>query len=169
MPRVTVSLGSNQDPEQHLSSCLDMLLLQFRDLALSSVFRSRAKAGRGADYLNMAVAFDTDLSVADLLAALKGMEEKHRRDRSTPDSVTLDIDLLTHGDRQGTVAGITLPRPEILTSPYVLWPLSQVAPRLRDPLSKQTYAELWRAFDQGEEAIVPVDFTWHGRVLSRAG
>ena len=52
---VTLGLGSNINPKDNLGSGLDALLLQFRDLALSSVYKSRARGHEGADYLNMAV------------------------------------------------------------------------------------------------------------------
>lgn len=167
--RVTLGLGSNQEPEANLGSCLDMLLLQFHDLALSSVFRSRPKSGQGSDYLNMAVAFDTELALPALRAALREIERKHRRDRDTPGRVTLDIDLLTYGDKQGTIDGIELPRPEILDAAYVLWPLSQVAAHQRHPRLQRSYADLWRHFDHDSQLVRPVDFSWHGQVLSRSG
>ena len=42
MAWVTLSLGSNMDAENQLTSCLDTLLLEFGDLSLSSVFESEA-------------------------------------------------------------------------------------------------------------------------------
>jgi 2-amino-4-hydroxy-6-hydroxymethyldihydropteridine diphosphokinase len=164
---VALGLGSNARPEDNLRACLDELLLQFRDLALSSVFRSAARDDSGPDYLNMAVGFDTDLSLAELVPLLKKIEAKLRRDRSVPKpaAVTVDIDLLAYGDKAGTFDGITLPRPEILTAAYVLWPLAQIAPKKKHPVLRKSYAELWQAFDTPTQAV-PVAFEWHGRVLS---
>lgn len=165
---VALGLGSNVEPETNLSSALDELLLQFNDLALSSVFRSKASRGDAPDYLNMAVGIETDMPVPGLVKLLKKIEDKHRRDRSVPktDRVTLDIDLLTYGDKSGNVDGVLLPRPDVLTAAYVLWPLSQVAAKKRHPAVKQTYAELWQAFDKSRPALVPVAFKWHERVIS---
>jgi len=168
---VALGLGSNFEAETNLSSALDELLLQFHDLALSSVFRSKATDGAAPDYLNMAVGVETELALPELVKLLKKIEDKHRRDRSTPkpERVTLDIDLLTYGDKSGSFDGVVLPRPEILTAAYVLWPLSQVAAKKKHPALKQTYAELWKAFDKSRQVLQPVAFTWHERVLSRAG
>lgn len=167
---VALSLGSNHDAEANLSSGLDELLLQFHDLALSSVFRSTAQDSAAPDYLNMAVGIDTDMPLPELNKLLKKIEDKHRRDRSTPKSarVTLDIDLLTYGEKCGNIDGIVLPRPEILTAAYVLWPLAQIAKKKKHPALKQSYAELWEAFDKSRQVIAPVTFEWHERVISRA-
>lgn len=195
---VTLGLGSNSEPEANLASGLDELLLQFKDLALSNVYRSKARPSRsskaqvgndrgaqegvsadeaerssahqGADYLNMAVGINTDLPLQDLAAALKKIEDKHARDRSSaiPGRVTLDIDLLTYADKSGNFNGILLPRPEILTAAHVLWPLSQIAPRHKHPVLKQSFSDLWQAFDKKQQTIAPVEFVWHERVISKA-
>jgi 2-amino-4-hydroxy-6-hydroxymethyldihydropteridine diphosphokinase len=166
---VALGLGSNHEPEANLSSALDELLLQFHDLALSSVFRSKANDGSAPDYLNMAVGLETDIALPELTRLLKKIEDKHRRDRTQPQRVTLDIDLLAYGDKSGNFDGVLLPRPEILTAAYVLWPLSQVAAKKKHPALKQTYADLWQAFDKSRQPIAPVTFTWHERTLSRSG
>lgn len=191
----TLGLGSNCEPEANLASGLDELLLQFKDLALSNVYRSKARpapsharaddssrmgdtsstgdtstAEEGADYLNMAVGINTDLPLQELAAVLKKIEAKHARDRSSGKSekVSLDIDLLTYGDKSGNFNGIQLPRPEILTAAHVLWPLSQIAPRHKHPILKQSFLDLWKTFDRAQQAIAPVHFVWHERVVSKA-
>jgi 2-amino-4-hydroxy-6-hydroxymethyldihydropteridine diphosphokinase len=168
---VTLGLGSNHDAANNLSSALDELLLQFHDLALSSVFRSKARDNAAPDYLNMAVGIETDMPLQELCKLLKKIEDKHRRDRSSPkpQHVTLDIDLLTYGEKSGNFDGIILPRPEILTEAYVLWPLAQVAAKKKHPALKQTYAQLWQGFDKARQGLVPVAFSWHERIISRAG
>lgn len=167
---VALGLGSNHEPEQNLASCLDELLLRFKDLQLSPVFRSSAKDQSGPDYLNMVVGIDTDLPLQELATVLKKIEDKHRRDRSTPRpaSITLDIDILLYADKCGTFDRITLPRPEITTAAWVLWPLAQIAGRKKHPVLKQSYAELWQDFNKSAQNVSPVDFKWHGRVISRA-
>ena len=166
---VNLGLGSNINPKDNLSSCLDALLLQFRDLALSSVFKSQARGYEGADYLNMAVGFNTDMPLQELATLLKKIEDKHGRDRSAahPSSTTLDIDLLTYGDKVGRFDNIILPRPDILESAYVLKPLSQVASRYKHPVLKKTYTELWQGFNHSEQVLTPVGFTWHDRIISK--
>ena len=169
MAWVTLSLGSNLDPANQLKSCLDALLLNFRDLSLSSVFESEAVGFDGDNFLNMVVGIETDLPLEDLSALLKGIEDKHGRDRSQPkfSGRTLDIDILTYDNLAGTFKGITLPRPEITENAFVLWPLSQVDGARKHPLLKKTYTELWAQYDKGRQPLWPVDFEWHGRMISR--
>lgn len=168
MTWASISIGSNTRARENFSSCLDMLLLQFHDLALSSVYESTADDGGNLLYLNMVAAFDTDLSLPELVQSLKHIEDKHRRTRSTePNSeVTLDLDLLTYGERAGTFDGIELPHPDINTKAYVLWPLAQIAGKRRHPVSKQSYAELRQQLHNAT-TLKPVAFEWHGRVLSK--
>lgn len=162
---VALGLGSNHEAETNLASALDELLLQFRDLALSYVFRSRAQDAAEADYLNMAVGFDTDMPLQELGMLLKKIEGKHRRERGNG-RVTLDIDLLLYGDKSGNFDGIVLPRPEILTAAYVLRPLTQIAGKKKHPALKQSYRELWDAFDKTRQPLEPVTFVWHERKIS---
>jgi 2-amino-4-hydroxy-6-hydroxymethyldihydropteridine diphosphokinase len=167
---VCLGLGSNVEAQDNLHSCLDALLLQFRDMKLSNVFESPAQAqGRGT-YLNMAVGFDTDLSLAELRPLLKQMERKQGRspERDARGEIPLDIDILLYGQQQGNVDGLSLPRPQLLSEAYVLWPLSQVAAQLRHPVAAQTYAALWKNFSGARDGIRPVDFSWHGRRISSA-
>jgi 2-amino-4-hydroxy-6-hydroxymethyldihydropteridine diphosphokinase len=169
VPWVNLGLGSNINPKENLGSCLDELLLRFKDLALSSVFKSQARGYTGPDYLNMAVGFNTDMPLQELALLLKKIEDKHGRDRTAPrlSKTTLDIDLLTYGDKAGRFDNIILPRPEILEAAHVLKPLSQVAARYKHPVLKKTYAELWKAFDNQDQILTPVGFTWHDRVISK--
>lgn len=165
---VALGLGSNHQSAANLHSALDDLLLQFHDLALSPVFRSAAREHSGADYLNMVVGIETAVPLQELATMLKKIEDKHRRDRSTPRPahITLDIDILLYGDKRGTFERIVLPRPDITSNSYVLWPLALLAPTRRHPALRQTYAELWQAFDKSADSICPVDFMWHDRQIS---
>lgn len=171
MAWVTLSLGSNLEPVKHLTSCLDALLLAFNDLSLSSVFESEAVGFDGDNFLNMAVGINTDLSLSELSVLLKDIEDKHGRDRNQPrfSGRTLDIDILTYDNQVGNFAGITLPRAEISENAFVLWPLSQINGDRKHPVLKQTYGSLWENYDRSRQHLWSVDFTWHGRLISRKG
>lgn len=164
---VTLSLGSNSRPYENFSSCLDTLLLQFKDLALSFVFESQALKQPAANYLNMAVGFETEMPLAELVALIKKIEDKHGRRREPGAEVTLDIDLLTYGVKAGSFDGVQLPHPDVTKAAYVLWPLSQVAGKRRHPQLNKAFAELWQEFDKTSQVIAPVAFEWHGRVISK--
>lgn len=170
MTWVTLGIGSNVDARDNLASCLDMLLLIFHDMALSSVFESEAIGYEGDNYLNMVVSFDTDLKLPEIMAIIKEVERKHGRNpkQARYASTSLDIDLLTYGQKQGNSHGISLPRGEITTNAFVLWPLSQVAPRHKHPLEKKTYKQLWAEYPKDSQKLWPVEFKWHSRVISTA-
>lgn len=169
MTWVNLGLGSNIDAERNMRSCLDALLLRFNDLAVSNVFESEAVGFKGDNFLNMAVGFDTELGIEELAGELKAIEAKHGRDRMQPrfSGRTLDIDILTYGDRTGSVGGIELPRAEITENAFVLWPLSQIAPRQKHPRLQRSFKALWEDYDKSRQKLWPVDFEWHGRVISR--
>lgn len=167
---VNLSLGSNIDPQHNIAACLDALLLRFRDLSLSSVFESEAVGFEGDNFLNMVVGFETDLSIEELSAILKAIEDKQGRDRSASrfGHRTLDVDILTFGNTNGKIAGITLPRPEIIKHAFVLWPLSQIDGKQVHYPTRKSYKQLWQEFDDSSQKLWPVNFTWHGRQISEA-
>jgi 2-amino-4-hydroxy-6-hydroxymethyldihydropteridine diphosphokinase len=167
---VALSLGSNDNPRDNFSTCLDMLLLQFQDLALSSVFESESVDQPGTHYLNMAVAFDTGLPLAELVRHLKKIEDRHgrRRGPEAAGRVSLDIDVLHYGERAGVVDGLQIPHRDVANRAYMLWPLSQVAGNRQHPGLGRPYRTLWQEFDRRGQPIRPVPFEWHGRKLTVA-
>lgn len=170
MPLVSLSLGSNSDPQRVLSLALDDLEQRFGTLQLSPVFESEPVGFVGPNFLNLVVCFDTALPLRELAAGLKALEEAHGRLPDAPrySGRTLDIDILCYGDLVGEHAGIQLPRAEILHNAYVLWPLALLLPEHRHPLNQQTFAQLWRDYDKGRQALWPIDFVWRGRRVSDA-
>lgn len=168
MTRVNLGLGSNIDARRNIASCLDALLLRFRDMSMSFVFESEAVGFDGDNFLNMAVGFETEMPLAELAALLKEIENKHGRQRGGPrfSGRTLDIDILTYGDKAGTFDGVTLPRPEITENAFVLWPLSQIDGKRRHPLLKVSFRQLWEDYDKSRQKLWPVDFVYHGRRIS---
>jgi 2-amino-4-hydroxy-6-hydroxymethyldihydropteridine diphosphokinase len=168
VPWVALSLGSNEQPQQNISTCLDELLLRFNDLELSAVFASAALNQPGVQYLNMAVGFTTDLSLADLVALLKKLEDKHKRVRGVPAApVSLDIDVLLYGDKKAKHNQLQVPHKDLTSAAYMLWPLSQIAGKKKHPDLGQSYRDLWQAFAKDTQAIKPVAFEWHGRQLTQ--
>src|SRR5687767_5579237 len=91
-----VLLGSNSDPMQNLQRAVVMLREEGDLVAVSSVYRTTAQreAAGGADFLNMAVAFQTTLTAADFkLNVLRKIENTLGRERGTP-NVVIDLDIM---------------------------------------------------------------------------
>lgn len=170
MPLVSLSLGSNSDPHQVLCRALDELDAQFGPMQISPVFESEPVGFEGPNFLNLVVCFETALPLRELAETLKGLEDAHGRDRQAPrfSGRTLDIDILCYGDATGVHEGILLPRAEILENAYVLWPLAQLLPQHRHPGNQQTYAQLWRDYDKGRQALWPVPLRWREQPVSEA-
>lgn len=169
MARITVSIGSNIERERHVRACLDALAADFRGLVVSRVFESEPVGFEdGRNFYNLVAAFDSEASVGALQAWCKRLEFANGRRADSPkfSPRTLDVDLLTVGELTGEHDGVMLPRDEITRHAFVLQPLAELLPTARHPESGETYAELWRAFDAGEQRLWPVAFTWAGREIS---
>jgi 2-amino-4-hydroxy-6-hydroxymethyldihydropteridine diphosphokinase len=160
--RIYISLGSNIEREAHTRAGIRALQQAFGELELSSVYESESVGFDGDAFYNMVIACDTDLEVHAANKVLADIEDANERDRSGPkfSSRTLDLDLLLYDDRVLSENGLTLPRDEILKNAFVLWPLAEIAPDLKHPVVKKTYAELWAGFDHAKENLRPIAFTF---------
>ncbi|XKH59605.1 2-amino-4-hydroxy-6-hydroxymethyldihydropteridine diphosphokinase [Halomonas sediminis] len=170
MRQVTVSLGSNIEPERHIRLCLDALQARFGNLAISGVFESEPVGFLDSrNFYNLVVAFYSNATPGELHAWAKHLEAQHGRRPDTPkySPRALDIDLLTVGELCGLIDGVTLPRGEITHNAFVLQPLTELMPDARHPQSGIAYATLWKNFSMGSQRLWPVDFRWQGRWLSR--
>ncbi|MBS0568219.1 MAG: 2-amino-4-hydroxy-6-hydroxymethyldihydropteridine diphosphokinase [Proteobacteria bacterium] len=145
MSRAYLSLGSNLEPEKHLRAALAELRTRFGDIVVSPVYRCTAVGFDGPDFLNLAVAIDTDLSPQALNDWLHALEDRHgrRRDVARFSSRTLDVDIVLYDDLVMRGEGhLALPRPE-LKHAFVLKPLADIAPEAVHPLAHKTLAQLW--------------------------
>jgi 2-amino-4-hydroxy-6-hydroxymethyldihydropteridine diphosphokinase len=143
MPEVFVGLGSNVEPEKNLRWALRELGSHFGHLNRSSVYQSPAFGFEGPDFLNMVVGFVTDSSVDAVEATLSKLENARGRDPADrAGSRTLDLDLLLLGQRVD--AAKRLPRMDVLSYPFVLAPLAELAPALRHPVTGEVIGDVWR-------------------------
>src|SRR6187455_1620807 len=145
MPRAYLSLGSNVDPERHLTQALAELDAKFGGVVASRFLRTPAVGFDGPDFLNAAAIVETDLGIVELDAWLHALEDAHGRRRDVPrfSDRPLDIDIVFYDDLVFRGPGnLQVPRPE-LQHAFVLQPLAQIAPDFRDPVSGRTLGELW--------------------------
>ena len=160
MPRIWLSLGSNQARERSLRGAVRMLRAAFGSLILSPVYESAAVGFAGDPFLNLVVGAETDRPIEAVQRRLREIEDAHGRVRG-PDRFaprTLDIDLLTYGD--AVRPDLDLPRDEIERYAFVLGPLADVAPGEVHPTLGQSYGALWAAYDQAAQPLRRVEFDW---------
>jgi len=86
---------------------------------------------------------ESNLPPRELLARLQAIEQAAGRTRPYPGAPrTLDLDLILAGDAVVDEEGLQVPHPRFRERRFVLGPLAELAPDLRDPASGQTIREL---------------------------
>jgi len=156
MARVYLSLGSNAEPVRYLNAALDALRERFGTLDVSPAYRSAAVGFEGAEFINLAVGLNTDLSPKALNDWLHALEDRNGRRRDVPRYAdrTLDIDIVLYDDLVTQGPGhLDIPRKE-LRHAFVLKPIADIAPQLRHPVNGRTMEELWAAFPAESEPLV---------------
>lgn len=146
MTRVYVSIGSNQQPHQHIRQALDLLQEQFDSVEISPVYESAAVGFDGDNFLNLVVAFDTDRSLDNVDRVLGEIEEQCGRVRQPQKFAprTMDLDLLLFDDLVVHDEQWDIPRGEIRDYAFVLKPLSDLAPHSLHPETGQTFDQMWQ-------------------------
>lgn len=164
MATVYLGLGSNIQAPTHLRRAITILDEVFQSISVSPVYESEAVGFKGDNFLNMVVSGKTKMSVGELYAFLRDIENQHGRDRSAPkfSGRTLDIDILLYDELVGEVDGVLLPREEIITNAFVLKPLCDLAPDLMHPGKNRTMAQLWQRYDQSQQKLwcIPFDLSF---------
>lgn len=159
MARVYLSLGSNQEPHRYLRAALDELRARFGNIDVSPAYSSAAVGFDGADFVNLAVGLNTDLSPQALNDWLHALEDRHGRRRDVPRYAdrTLDVDIVLYDDLVTQGPGhLDIPRKE-LKHAFVLKPIADIAPDMRHPVSGRTMGDLWAAFPVDSEPLAPVN------------
>ena len=113
-------------------------------------------------FINAVLALETDLAPLSLLGALLTIELEFGRDRSAavPNGPrTLDLDIILYGDFAFSVSGLEIPHPRFAERAFVLIPLNQIAPHLRNPRSGNTVSQLLlnKTADSQPDAVVRIE------------
>jgi len=155
MPFAYLALGSNLgDRPAHLRRSIMEIsrLPATRVLQTSRFYGSEPwKMGSGTPYfLNACAKLETQLSPRELLQALQGIERRMgggpKRGKSGQYlDRAIDLDLVLYGDSQISDPGpppLVLPHPGLAQRRFVLAPLLEIQPGLRDPSTGKSLARL---------------------------
>ena len=149
MDRVAVALGSNcGDRRAHLDYAVSTLRTFLTNLTVSRYYETIpvGVSGPQALFLNAAAVGDTRMSARAVLDALLAIEHERGRERPYANAPrTLDLDVILFGDAIVEEPGLKVPHPRFRERRFVLQPLAEIAPDLRDPVSGKTIAELLAA------------------------
>ena len=144
MVRAYLSLGSNIEPRRYLAAAIAAMRERFGELSVSPAYRTSAVGFVGADFINLAVGLETDLTPQALNAWLHALEDRNGRRRDVPRYAdrTLDVDIVLYGDQVVHDGHLVIPRAELQFA-FVLKPLVDLAPELVVPGDRRTLAERW--------------------------
>jgi 2-amino-4-hydroxy-6-hydroxymethyldihydropteridine diphosphokinase len=156
--RAYVAAGSNVDAIPNLRKAMLALRAAFPGLVASRAYANTAVGFDGDDFVNLVVGFDTNASLADVLAVLHAIETQCGRPREAPKWAprSMDLDVLLFGDLVGEFPGAKLPRPDLLKRAYMLGPMAEIAPDVVHPTAGVTIRELWEKFDRQAHSLRPV-------------
>jgi 2-amino-4-hydroxy-6-hydroxymethyldihydropteridine diphosphokinase len=147
--RVAIALGSNLgDRRAALAFASERLASLLTDAVLSDIIETDP-VGEGLEdqplYLNAALVGETNLDARAMLDALRQIETEYGRTRPFPGAArTLDLDLILFGEQTVIEPGLEVPHPRFRERFFVLGPLAEIAPEMRDPLSGMRVVELLR-------------------------
>ena len=113
------------------------------------------------NFLNAVARVTTDLDPQELLSRLETIEHaagRRREKRWGPR--TLDLDLLDHDGLSIATDRLILPHPEIANRPFVLIPISRIAPFWRHPVSGESADELLARLSTAVEGRVLAETAW---------
>ncbi|WP_313016773.1 2-amino-4-hydroxy-6-hydroxymethyldihydropteridine diphosphokinase [Atlantibacter hermannii] len=134
MTRVYIAIGSNlASPLEQVNAALAALaeIPDSQIVAVSPFYRAPPLGPQDQpDYLNAAVALDTDLAPETLLDHTQRIELQQGRERKAHrwGPRTLDLDIMLFGDRQIATPRLTVPHYDMKNRAFMLLPLVHIAP-----------------------------------------
>lgn len=146
MSVVYLILGGNQgDRDEIISEAIDLVTSKIgQKKVCSSRYETESWGFKSEPFLNQVIALETFLSPEAILEQCLQIERQLGRFRKTDryEARTIDIDLLYFDSLVVNSPNLTLPHPRIALRRFVLEPLAEVAPYMKDPVTGATVSEM---------------------------
>ena len=172
MARVYLALGSNIDDRIAYLSKTEKILRDHEDIEIlrtSNIYETEPwpKEDHEEDhphgekgqkwFLNQILEVETGLTPIQLLKASQEIEKKlGRTEKHHWGAREIDIDILLYDDEVLDLPELTLPHRHMRDRQFVLVPLVEIAPRLKDPVSGKAFADfLEEAKETDDHKVTP--------------
>lgn len=157
MATVYLALGSNiGDSRKYISTAIDLLGKSVHDIKEAPVYSAKAVVyAEQPDFLNTAIRGETSLSPEQLLNFVKKVEEEAGRKfsfRFGPRQI--DIDIILYDDLVMDTDDLTIPHRAFTAREFVLKPLADLDPDLKDPVTGQTMTQLLAKLKPANKSII---------------
>ncbi|WP_348666330.1 2-amino-4-hydroxy-6-hydroxymethyldihydropteridine diphosphokinase [Arsenophonus symbiont of Ornithomya chloropus] len=139
MNRVYISIGSNlHQPLEQAKNAIKKIhrLPNTKCVDISSFYRSKPMGKKNQpEYLNLVIALETTLLPHNLLKYTQIIEHIHGRKRTSNRWIprTLDLDIILYGKKTIQTSYLTIPHYGLKEREFILYPLAEIAPKLRFP------------------------------------
>ena len=146
---VYLSLGANLgDKQSNIERSIYLINERVGTVrAVSNYFESKPWGYDSPNnFLNVAVKVETVLMPEELLTVVQEIEQtigrKHKTINGQYHDRKIDIDILLYDDQIISSSDLTIPHPRLHHRPFVLLPLSEIAPDFYHPILKKTIAKI---------------------------
>ena len=140
-----ISLGSNIEPELHLTTAIQRLKELGPLIGLSAVYQNPAIGPtQQPDFLNAAALIETDLTIDAIRDQLRRIEADLDRVRTKDKYAprTIDLDLCLFGDLVVETPQFILPDPGLLTRAHLAIPIAELAPDYIHPVTGESLKDI---------------------------
>ncbi len=143
MSLITISLGSNIEPQLNLEKATNEIA-KFATLEKTSkIYKSKSVGFEGNDFLNQVILCEVKFELEETYFKLKKIEKEMGRVKNVNkfSDRLIDLDLLTFND-EISEGKITLPHNDILKYSFVLVPFAEIYPEFIHPVNQKSIETL---------------------------
>ena len=143
MSLITISLGSNIEPQLNLEKATNEIA-KFATLEKTSkIYKSKSVGFEGNDFLNQVILCEVKVELEETYFKLKKIEKEMGRVKNVNkfSDRLIDLDLLTYND-EISEGKITLPHNDILKYSFVLVPFAEIYPEFIHPVNQKSIETL---------------------------